>query len=141
MMFQAMTTRDDAFIAPTPEYTCRMLVLDLPQAFFEELIDQAFRQSDKLVAAVKQIIEKARAHFKPQRIIVTIYDNSKFSGIMSYCAVVMEVGLMWMNPLGKKTLSEIKCGEERCNALRTRVRFSLAAYKVGNVPVTQLSLM
>ena len=139
MMFQAMATRDDALIAPSPDYTCRTLVLDLPQSFFEELLDPSLRQSDKLVAALKQIIEKARAHFKPQRAVVTIYDNSKFSGLVSYCAVTMDVGIMWLNPLGTTKLDEIKCPEQRCNALRTRVRISMTYQKVGNVPVTQLS--
>ena len=139
MMFQTLVSRDDSFIAPNPDYICRLIILDLPECFFGDLIDDPQKRSDKLTMTFKNIIEKAKAHFKPQRVIITVYDNSRFSGIVSYCAVVCDAGIMWMNPLGKTKLQDIKCEEDRANALRTRVRTMIAFYKVGNTPVTQLS--
>ena len=58
---------------------------------------------------------------------------------MAHCAVVLEAGVIWLNPLGKTKLTDILRDEDRANALRTRIRPMINFYRVGNTPVINLS--
>ena len=114
-------------------------MLDFPESMFQDVNVENNKQSEKYTPIMKALFEKARSHFKPQRVLVTIYDHSRFSGIAAYCAITLEMGIIWINPLGKTKLADIGRDEDRTNALKTRVRTMISFYRVGATPVSNLS--